>query len=36
MGPGWEGASDTRLRIIIANPQQLMFTKSLAKCLALC
>ena len=35
-GPNWEGASSIRLRIIIANPQQLMFTESLAKCLVLC
>lgn len=36
MGPDWEGFSDNRLRIIIAKPQQLMLTKGLAECLALC
>lgn len=36
VGPDREGTSNTRLRILVAEPQQLMFTKSLAECLALC
>lgn len=35
VGLVWEGTSTTGLKIIIANAQQLVFTKSLAKCLAL-